>query len=55
RLDCDSDAILILVEQKGGAACHTGRASCFFREWRNGEIDECSPVIFDPEKVYTKP
>lgn len=52
RLDCDDDAILLLVEQRGGAACHTGRASCFFRELRDGSARECSPMIFDPEKVY---
>ncbi|MDR1777613.1 MAG: phosphoribosyl-AMP cyclohydrolase [Desulfovibrio sp.] len=54
RLDCDSDAILLLVEQKGGAACHTGRRSCFFREWRDNACHICSPRIFDPEKVYGK-
>lgn len=52
RLDCDNDAILLLVEQTGGAACHTGHASCFFREWKNGKVEECSPLIFDPRKVY---
>ena len=54
RLDCDYDAILFLVEQKGGAACHTGRQSCFFREWRDGRVELCSPKIFDPEEVYGK-
>lgn len=54
RLDCDSDAILLLVEQKGGAACHTGHRSCFYRELCQGKIDECSPRLFDPEKVYGK-
>ena len=52
RLDCDSDAILFLVEQIGGAACHTGHQSCFFKEWRNGNLSECSPQIFDPHIVY---
>lgn len=54
RLDCDNDAILLLVEQKGGAACHTGRRSCFFRELRNGEIAYAAPLIFDPACVYGK-
>jgi phosphoribosyl-AMP cyclohydrolase len=36
RLDCDGDALLYLVEQEGGVACHTGRASCFFRDLRSG-------------------
>lgn len=51
RLDCDGDAILLLVQQTG-AACHTGHASCFFREYKDGGVSECSPVIFDPDKVY---
>ena len=52
RLDCDSDAIVLLVEQLGGAACHTGRRSCFFREMQGDEITTCSPMIFDPKEVY---
>lgn len=52
RLDCDNDAILLLVKQEGGAACHTGRRSCFYRELKNGELGECAPKLFDPEKVY---
>jgi phosphoribosyl-AMP cyclohydrolase len=54
RLDCDNDAILLIVEQKGGAACHTGRRSCFYREWKNRTVRQCSPQIFDPKKVYGK-
>jgi len=52
RLDCDNDTILYLVEQVGGAACHTGRRSCFFRELANGAECECSPLVFDPKEVY---
>lgn len=52
RLDCDSDAILLLVEQVGGAACHEGYRSCFFRELRDGRVSECCPVLFDPKEVY---
>ena len=52
RLDCDSDAILLLVEQVGGAACHTGHRTCFFREWRKGRVAPCAPVVFDPAAVY---
>ena len=52
RLDCDSDTVLLKIEQIGGAACHTGRRSCFYREWDNGVVRECSPVVFDPRKVY---
>lgn len=54
RLDCDSDAILLLIHQQGGAACHTGHRSCFYRELANGQTRECSPQIFDPQKVYGK-
>ncbi|MDR0338935.1 MAG: phosphoribosyl-AMP cyclohydrolase [Desulfovibrio sp.] len=52
RLDCDSDALLALVEQAGGAACHTGRRSCFYRELKDEIVSECSPVVFDPKEVY---
>ena len=54
RLDCDSDTIVLRIEQVGGAACHTGRRSCFFREWKNGQVSICSPQVFDPDKVYNK-
>ena len=54
RLDCDSDAILLLVEQAGGAACHTGHRSCFFRERRDGAVSPCAPKVFDPAAVYGK-
>lgn len=54
RLDCDSDALLFLVEQIGEAACHTGKRSCFYRQWQNGKISDCSPQIFDPKEVYKK-
>ena len=52
RLDCDRDALVILVEQVGGAACHTGFRSCFYRELKNGAVSECCPVVFDPKEVY---
>ncbi len=52
RLDCDSDAIVLLVEQLGGAACHKGFRSCFFRELKDGAVSECSPLVFDPKEVY---
>lgn len=52
RLDCDGDALLLSVEQRGGAACHTGRRSCFYRRLdRGGWVVESEP-LFDPEKVY---
>ena len=52
RLDCDDDALVLLVEQVGGAACHTGRRSCFFREMKDTGVTLCSPMIFDPKEVY---
>lgn len=52
RLDCDADTILLLVEQVGDAACHTGYRSCFYRELKDEAVMECSPVIFDPKEVY---
>lgn len=52
RLDCDNDAILLLVRQNGDAACHTGKRSCFFRELKDGKVRECSPQVFNPASVY---
>lgn len=52
RLDCDNDTILLRIEQIGGAACHMGHRSCFYREWKDGEVADCSPVVFDPQSVY---
>jgi phosphoribosyl-AMP cyclohydrolase len=52
RLDCDSDTVLVLIDQIGGAACHTGRRSCFFRELKDGRVADCSPMVFDPKEVY---
>ena len=52
--DCDSDAILIKVEQIGGAACHTGQRSCFYRQAEDGYWKEISKPLFDPKQVYKK-
>jgi len=52
RLDCDLDTILILVEQIGGAACHKGYKSCFFREITPEGERIVSPLVFDPKEVY---
>ena len=52
RLDCDNDTILLLIEQIGGAACHTGKRSCFYRELKQCSVRECSPQVVDPQKVY---
>ncbi len=53
-VDCDGDAIVLKVEQEGGAACHTGHRSCFYRKIDNDGLTEISPRIFDPEIVYKK-
>ena len=44
RLDCDEDAILLLVEQVGGIACHTGRPACFYRRLQGQSWVEVEPV-----------
>ena len=54
RLDCDDDVILITVEQIGGIACHTGRHSCFFKKYENGQWLETEPVLKDPSEIYKK-
>ena len=52
RLDCDMDCILLKIEQVGGAACHTGRRSCFFHKVKEGNMIISGRKIFDPGKVY---
>ena len=54
RIDCDSDAILLKVEQVGGIACHTGRESCFFRKLEGGKWVTIDPVLKDPSLIYKK-
>ena len=54
RLDCDSDAILLRVDQAGGIACHTGRESCFYRRLEGGKWVETDPVLKDPQRIYGK-
>jgi len=52
RLDCDGDVVLLVVEQLGGIACHTGRHSCFFRRLERDAWVEVDPVLKDPEAIY---
>jgi len=52
RLDCDSDAILLVVEQVGGIACHTGHERCFFQRLENGAWHDVEPVLKDPKAIY---
>ena len=52
RLDCDADAIVLMVEQLGGIACHTGRHSCFYRSLQDGQWQAVEPVLKDPADIY---
>ena len=52
RVDCDEDVVLLEVEQKGGIACHTGRASCFFQKLQDGKWVVTDPVLKDPADIY---
>lgn len=54
RIDCDDDAILLKVSQSGGAACHKGYRSCFYRKLVNGALENAGVRIFNPEDVYKK-
>ena len=53
-VDCDLDTVIFKVEQIGGAACHEGYHSCFFRKYENGELTVVGERVFDPAKVYKK-
>lgn len=53
-LDCDADTILLKVHQIGGAACHEGYKSCFFRQVSPGEMQIVGERVFDPADVYKK-
>lgn len=55
RIDCDADVVLLRVTQQGyspGIACHTGRHSCFYRVWRDGQWCSVDPVLKDPKAIY---
>ena len=54
RLDCDNDTILLIVEQKGGIACHTGRHRCFFQRLEDGAWRTVDPVLKAPRTIYGK-
>ncbi|MDE1892321.1 MAG: phosphoribosyl-AMP cyclohydrolase [Betaproteobacteria bacterium] len=54
RLDCDGDTLLIMVEQIGGVACHTGRPHCFYKKWQNNEWLEVDAVLKNPSEIYKK-
>lgn len=56
RIDCDGDALLYRVEQKGvKAACHTGHKNCFYRAWQDDQWKEIDKdLVFDPQNIYRK-
>jgi phosphoribosyl-AMP cyclohydrolase len=54
RLDCDADVVLYMVEPEGGIACHTGRASCFYRRLEHGEWVTVDPVIKAPSTAENR-
>lgn len=51
-IDCDQDAVLLKVEQVGGAACHEGYPSCFFRQVTPAGLKLVAERVFDPGQVY---
>jgi len=51
-IDCDNDALLLKVEQIGGAACHTGYRSCFYRRIEGSQTESVGERAFDPKEVY---
>lgn len=54
RLDCDNDTVLLVVEQKGGIACHTGRHNCFFQQLQDGDWVTIEPVLKSEAEIYHK-
>jgi phosphoribosyl-AMP cyclohydrolase len=54
RLDCDEDVVLLKIEQEGDIACHTGRHSCFFNKFEDGDWKAVEPVLKDPDEIYTE-
>jgi phosphoribosyl-AMP cyclohydrolase len=53
-VDCDLDTILLKVEQLGGAACHKGYRSCFFRRVEGDGLVVSGQLVFDPKEIYGK-
>ena len=53
-IDCDADAVLLKVNQIGGAACHEGYKSCFFRRVDKDQLTVVGQRVFDPKEVYKK-
>jgi phosphoribosyl-AMP cyclohydrolase len=53
-VDCDADTVIFKVEQVGGAACHEGYHTCFFRKVVGDNLEVVGERVFDPKKVYKK-
>lgn len=53
-IDCDADTVLLKVKQVGGAACHEGYKSCFFRKADGDDLKVIAQRVFDPAAVYKK-
>ncbi|NOR11476.1 MAG: phosphoribosyl-AMP cyclohydrolase [Desulfovibrionaceae bacterium] len=53
-VDCDDDTVVYKVEQLGGAACHTGHRSCFYRQLKGDKLVTKEEKVFDPAVVYGK-
>ena len=53
-VDCDADTVIFKVEQVGGAACHEGYRTCFFRKVAGDKLEVVGERVFDPQKVYKK-
>ncbi len=51
-VDCDADTVLLKVHQIGGAACHEGYPSCFFRRAEGDDLKVVGERVFDPKQVY---
>src|SRR5215216_4563548 len=53
-VDCDADTVLLKVKQVGGAACHEGYRSCFFRKVEGDQVQIIGERVFDPKQVYVR-
>ena len=54
RIDCDSDVVLMQVDQIGGIACHTGRHHCFYKKYQDGQWQEVEPIIKNQDEIYNQ-
>jgi phosphoribosyl-AMP cyclohydrolase len=52
RIDCDDDTVLLKIEQRGNAACHTGHRSCFHKKVDKGSVTVVGKQVFEPGEVY---